>query len=113
MITILALVLRRADLSRAQFREYYDVQHRRLFQEITPPSVMSGITRYVQHHAVQRSSPDTESPWDCITEMTFVDRDAMRRWGVWYQGEDGRALRDDELAFMQRERTTILLTEPQ
>lgn len=112
MISIQALLVRRADLTRDEFREYYDVHHRRLFLEATPPDVMAGIERYVQHHAIARSSPQDESPWDCITEMTFTDHAAMRRWGVWYEGDDGRVLRDDELRFMDNGRRLIIITEP-
>ena len=112
MISIQALLVRRSDLTREQFREYYDVRHRRLFLEVTPPDVLAGIARYVQHHAVPRSSPDDESPWDCITEMTFTDYQAMRRWGLWYESDDGRTLREDELRFMDNGKRIIVLTEP-
>lgn len=112
MITILALLVRRADLTRAQFRAYYDERHRALFERATPPDVRAGITRYVQNHAVERSSAATESPWDCITEMTFVDADAMRRWGVWYDSAEGRVLREDERAFMDTAQRRIIITEP-
>ena len=112
MISIHALLVRRADLTREQFREHYDVQHRRLFLGVTPPEVMAGIERYVQHHAARRSSPTDESPWDCITEMTFKDHEAMRRWGIWYESDEGRALREDELRFMDSSRRLIVITEP-
>jgi hypothetical protein len=112
VISIQALLVRRADLTREEFRDYYDVRHRRLFLAATPPDVMAGIERYVQHHAMARSSPQDESPWDCITEMTFTDYAAMRRWGVWYEGDDGRVLRDDELRFMDNGRRLIIITEP-
>jgi hypothetical protein len=112
VISIQALLVRRADLTRTQFREHYDGRHRRLFQEVTPPEVMAGIHRYVQHHATVRSSPEDESPWDCITEMTFADREAMRRWGIWYDSDDGQVLRDDELRFMDNSKRLIIITEP-
>jgi len=112
VISIQALLVRRRDLTREQFRDYYDVHHRRLFLEVTPPDVMAGIARYVQHHATVRSSPADESPWDCITEMTFTDHRAMRRWGLWYDSAEGRVLRDDELRFMDNSKRVIIITEP-
>jgi EthD domain len=81
-ITIRALLVPRAGLSRAEFRAYYDTAHRALFERITRPDVRIGIIRYMQHHAAERSSPAAESSWDCITEMSFADVEAMRRWGV-------------------------------
>jgi len=112
VITIHALLVRRADLSRAQFRAYYDNQHRALFERVTPPGVRAGIVRYVQHHAVERSAAEQDSPWDCITEMGFADAAALRSWGVWYAGDGGAVLRDDELNFMDNSRRRIVLTEP-
>jgi EthD domain len=111
-ITVHALLVRRAGLRRAEFRAYYDTTHRALFERVTPPDVRAGIICYVQHHAVERSSPAAESPWDCITEMSFADAGAMRRWGVWYDSDDGAVLRDDELKFMDNSKRLIVLTEP-
>jgi hypothetical protein len=112
MITIHALLVRRGDLSRAEFRAYYDGQHRALFERVTPADVRAGIIRYVQHHAIERTSSADESPWDCITEMSFVDARAMRDWGTWYDSDDGAVLRDDELNFMDNSRRRIVLTDP-
>ena len=112
MITILALLVRRADLTRAEFRDYYDVHHRALFRAVTPSDVQAGIARYVQHHAVTRSSAEAESPYDCITEMTFVDRTALRAWGIWYDSDEGGVLREDERKFIDRDKRTIMLAEP-
>jgi hypothetical protein len=112
VITIHALLVRRADLTRAEFRQYYDGTHRALFEKVTPPDVRDGIVRYVQHHAVERSSSAAESPWDCITEMGFADAASMRRWGVWYDGDEGAVLRADELEFMDNSKRLIVLTEP-
>jgi hypothetical protein len=64
------------------------------------------------HVDTARSSPEDESPWDCITEMTFTDHQAMRRWGVWYDSDDGQVLRDDELRFMDNSKRLIIITEP-
>lgn len=112
MITIHALLVRRADLSRREFRAYYHEKHRALFERETPPEVRAGIVRYIQHHALERSSPDDESPWDCITEMAFADAAALRSWGVWYDSDYSAALRADELRFMDIARRRIVLTEP-
>jgi hypothetical protein len=112
VITIHALLVRRPDLSRAQFRAYYDGKHRALFERVAPPEVRAGIVRYVQHHAVERSSPEHDAPWDCITEMGFSDAAALRSWGVWYDSDGGAVLRADELNFMDNSRRLIVLTEP-
>jgi EthD domain len=112
VITIHALLVRRDDLSRAQFRAYYDGHHRALFERVTPPDVRAGIVSYVQHHAVERSSAEDDAPWDCITEMAFADASALRNWGVWYSSDDGAILRDDELNFMDNSRRRIVLTAP-
>ena len=112
MITIHALLVRRADLTRAQFRAYYDERHRALFERVTPPEVRAGITRYVQHHACERTSAADESPWDCITEMGFGDAAALRAWGLWYDSPAGAVLREDERNFMDNDQRRIVLTEP-
>ena len=112
MITIHALLVRRADLTRAQFRSYYDERHRALFERVTPPEVRAGIARYVQHHALERTAEANESPWDCITEMGFADAVALRAWGVWYESPAGAVLRADELNFLDNDKRRIVLTEP-
>ena len=111
-VTIHALLVRREDLTRAEFRAYYDEQHRALFERVTPPEVRAGIVRYVQHHALERSSAADESAWDCITEMGFADAAALRAWGVWYDSDEGALLREDELRFMDNSKRRIVLTEP-
>jgi hypothetical protein len=111
-MTILALLVRHERLTRAEFREYYDVHHRALFRSVTPPTVQAGIVRYVQNHAVERSRASDASPYDCITEMTFRDQAAMRAWGMWYESDDGRVLREDELTFMDNAQRRIILCEP-
>jgi EthD domain len=111
-VKILALLKRRPDLSLAEFRKYYDESHRRLFETVTPPDIRGGITRYVQNHAAPRTDPGSASPWDCITEMEFDDRDALRKWGRWYASADGRVLRDDEEKFIDTSQRVIILADP-
>ena len=111
MVTIVALIKRRADVSLEEFCEYYEHQHAPLFQRSIPPEVADVIVRYVQHHALQLGSATTEPAYDCVTEIGFADLDGVRLWSDWYLGEGGAILRDDEERFMDPRQRVVIVTE--
>ena len=69
MIKIVALIKRRSDVTREEFREYYEYRHAPLFHRAIPAEVAGAIRHYVQNHALQLGRGSTEAPFDCVTEV--------------------------------------------
>ena len=109
MIKVVAAFKRNPERTMEEFSAYYFEHHPALFRGETPPEVMAGIPHYVQNHALSLGSGDP--PYDCVTEIGFVDLDALAAWNAWYFGEGGRALRDDEDHFMDKRSRVIVVTE--
>ncbi|MFN8028414.1 MAG: EthD domain-containing protein [Acidimicrobiia bacterium] len=106
---IVALIVRRADLTPAEFRAHYELQHAPLFHRAIPERVADAIVWYSQDHAVAlgRGAP----AYDCVTEIGFADLDGVRTWSDWYLGPGGQVLRDDEERFMDLDRRVVVVTE--
>jgi hypothetical protein len=111
VIKIVALIKRRADLTRDEFSAYYEHRHAPLFHRTIPADVASAITRYVQNHAITLGRGNSESAFDCVTEIGFRDLAGFQLWNRWYLGDDGQVLRDDERNFMDVEHRVVVVTE--
>ena len=111
MIKVVAFFKRNPEMTMADFSKYYFEHHAALFRARTPPEVWDGIVHYAQNHAIQLGARGSEPPYDCVTEIGFADIDALERWNVWYFGDEGAALRDDELRFMDKTTRVIVVTE--
>ncbi len=111
MIKIVALIKRRSDVTREEFREYYEHRHAPLFHRAIPAEVAGVIRRYVQNHALQLGRGSTEAPFDCVTEIGFDDIAGMELWTTWYLGEAGKVLRDDEESFMDPRQRVVIVTD--
>ncbi|ADP83332.1 EthD domain-containing protein [Pseudofrankia inefficax] len=111
MIKIVALIKRRPDLTREQFRDYYEHRHAPLFHRVIPDEVATAIVHYVQNHAVTLGRGSTDTLYDCVTEIGFVDRDQLAVWNRWYLGDDGKVLRDDEENFMDKDKRIVIVAD--
>lgn len=109
-VTVIATLKRKPGLSLEEFEAYYFERHAPLAAEVIPPDVASGITRYVQNHALRHGSCSAELPFDCVTEIGFRDMAALRRWVGWYDGPGGKVLRDDEEHFMDVAARQVVVT---
>jgi uncharacterized protein (TIGR02118 family) len=95
VIRTLALIKRRADLDRDAFREHYEETHVPLARPL-----LSGLVRYVRYHVV--AEPLGELGHDVLTAFWYRDVDAARGVLETMEGEAGRAVREDELTFMDK-----------
>ncbi len=95
MIRTLALIKRRADLDRDAFREHYEGTHVPLARPL-----LSGLVRYVRYHVM--AEPLGELGHDVLTAFWYRDADAAGRVLEVMNGEAGRAVREDELTFMEK-----------
>jgi hypothetical protein len=87
----LALMPRRPDLTRGQFRDYYETRH-------TPLALRYfRFRKYVRNHLM--TAPDIG--FDCISE--FWPRDLAKTYAL-MQGEVGERMREDERQFTDQPR---------
>jgi hypothetical protein len=100
MLKVMTLFLRRPDLSRRQFRDYYEGHHVAMG---LAANKYFGFTKYVRNHVVgARTSPPARAfpEFDCFSEYTFRDVDAAVEAQKFMLTPDGKALADDELNFL-------------
>lgn len=100
MFKVMALLTKRADISRADLIEHYEQHHVPLILGLAPAPVV-----YKRNYTVL----DGDGP-DIVTELGFPDRDAYRAWvAVMYEPASGVA--EDEETFLDRSRTVSYVVE--
>jgi hypothetical protein len=108
LIKIVALVVKRDDLTAEAFRSYYEHHHAPLIESLSP-TVAAYHRSYVDHSSLWTSTRGTtELGIDAITELWFPDaaayavqEEVMRRPDV------RRRVAEDEAQFMRRDLTRI------
>ena len=107
MIKIVALVVKRDDLTAEAFRSYYEQRHAPLILSVSP-TVAAYHRNYVDHASIWNAGGASELGIDAITELWFSDaaayavqEEAMRRPDV------RRRVAEDEAQFMRRDLTRI------
>jgi len=105
MIKTIAMIKRKADMSREEFVKHYEEVHAPLALKHLPM-----IKRYVRNHVVEL--PGMEGPdFDCVTELWLDSvEDAMKLF-EFVQSDEGRVIRDDEEKFLDRERIVFFLVD--
>jgi len=97
----LALIARRRDIDRAEFREHYEEIH----APLAVRTLLEGTTRYVRHHL--REELFGRPAFDVVTAFWYRDANAaleiMRRT----ETPAGEAIRRDELTFMDKPANTF------
>ena len=89
------MFVRRRDLSRKQFRDYYEGHHVKLAMEHVAEF---GFHKYVRNHVV---GPDgTEPGFDCLTEFFFESAERAASSAGFMQTSEGRIFAEDELNFL-------------
>lgn len=109
-ITLIATLKRKPGLTLQEFADHYFERHAALAAAVIPREVAEGITRYVQNHALALGRGDADLPFDCVTEIGFCNMKSLRRWVEWYEGPEGKVLRDDEALFMDVSARRVLVT---
>jgi hypothetical protein len=97
----LALIARRPDLSRAEFRDHYEEVH----APLAVRTLLEGTTRYVRHHL---RDPLFGSPaFDVVTAFWYRDAAAAGEIMRLTETPAGEAIRRDELTFMDKPANTF------
>lgn len=101
MIKNLGLIPRRADLSRAAFREHYETRHAPLALRY-----LRTFRRYVRNHVVEATPADP--PFDALSEFWYDDERDIESVVAFLTSPAGEVLREDEARFMDRTAIRII-----
>jgi len=105
MIKTIAMIKRKADMSREEFVKHYEEVHAPLALKHLPM-----IKRYVRNHVVEL--PGMEGPdFDCVTELWLDSLEDAMKLFEFVQSDEGRVIRDDEEKFLDRERIVFFLVD--
>jgi uncharacterized protein (TIGR02118 family) len=96
MIRSIAFIQRRPDLSRGEFRRYYEENH----APFARPQ-LAGLRHYVRNHVLAEQAVAAVE-FDAISEFEYVDRAALDALLAFLDGPAGDAIREDESQFMHK-----------
>ncbi len=96
-LKVIALLARRPDISRAEFRSHYEEQHVPLARE-----VFEGWPGYVRNH-IDRVYPPGDLDFDVVTLFWYRDEAQFRDTVTLLNGPQGAVIREDERRFMGKE----------
>lgn len=97
----LALIARRPDLSRAEFRDHYEQVH----APLAVRTLLEGTTRYVRHHLTE--TVFGQPAFDVVTAFWYRDAAAAAEIMRRTETPAGAAIRSDELTFMNKPANTF------
>jgi uncharacterized protein (TIGR02118 family) len=105
MLKVIALIKRRADLSRAEFRRHYE--------EIHVPLALRHIDqfrKYVRNH-MTAEVVGGPAGFDCLTELWYADQTALQHVLAYLQSAAAEPIRRDELSFMAKQENVFFSVE--
>src|SRR5262245_19948594 len=97
----LALIARRPDLTRGDFRDHYEEIH----APLAVRTLLEGTTRYVRHHL--RDELFGRPAFDVVTAFWYRDAAAAAEILRRTETPAGDAIREDELTFMDKPANTF------
>ncbi|WP_305094744.1 EthD domain-containing protein [Prescottella sp. R16] len=111
MITAVALLARRPDLSYEQFVDYYENNHAKLIRSLLPQ--IRGYRRNYLDHGSRIGADGIGAPgFDVISEFVFDDRAAYDDMLATHARPDVKAaIEADEENFLDRTRTRMYLVD--
>jgi uncharacterized protein (TIGR02118 family) len=100
MLKVMTLFLKRPDMTRQQFRDYYEDHHVAMG---LAANKHFGFVKYVRNHTVGAHTTPPAQPFlefDCFSEYTFPDVAKAVEAQKFMLTEEGKALAQDELNFL-------------
>ena len=101
MIRTLALIVRRPDVSRREFRDHYEEIHAPLALPF-----MTGLQHYLRNHVAEALSGPAPG-FDVMTEFGYARAEDVEHIVGILESPDGEPIRRDELTFMDTQRNTF------
>ncbi|MBX9885412.1 MAG: EthD domain-containing protein [Novosphingobium sp.] len=107
-VTILTLLKRRADMSKADFIAYYETHHRLIGEKVLGPWAI----RYERKHLHPIDGSDVEHDFDVAMEIEFPDEAAMAEcFAAMADPETRREITEDEERLFERPRMRVYRTQ--
>jgi hypothetical protein len=100
MLKVMTLFVKRRDMTRRQFRDYYEGHHVAMG---LAANKYFRFTKYVRNHVLSAAPSPPAQPFteiDCFSEYTFQDVNAAVEAQKYMLTPGGKALADDELNFL-------------
>lgn len=107
MVKIIALIKRRADLSRSEFRRHYEEIHAPLALRH-----LDQMSAYVRNH-VSGELVGGPAGFDCLSEFWYVDQAALKRLLAYLESDAAEPILRDELSFMSKAENVFFPVEEQ
>jgi uncharacterized protein (TIGR02118 family) len=105
MVKEIVFIKRKQGLSREKFYRHYEEVHTPLVVKYFPT-----IKRYVRNYII--AALGTEEPdFDCITEVWYDSMEGFQALSDAYGSETGKAVREDERNFMDRNKMRVFLVD--
>ncbi|MBT4364112.1 MAG: EthD domain-containing protein [Desulfobacterales bacterium] len=105
MVKTIALIKKKAGISREEFIMYYEEVHAPLALKHLPM-----IKKYTRNHIFK--NPAIEGPdFDCITELWLDSNADVKKLLNFVQSDAGKVIRDDEEKFLDRENTKFIMVD--
>ena len=105
MVKTIALIKRKAGISKEEFVKHYEEVHAPLALKHLPM-----IKKYIRNHIFE--NPGSEGlGFDCITELWLDSNADVKKLLEFVQSDAGKVIRDDEDKFLDRENTKFIMVE--
>lgn len=107
-VTVLTLLKRRADMSKADFIAYYETHHRLIGEKVLGPWAI----RYERKHLHPLDGSDVNHDFDVAMEIEFADEAAMAAcFAALAEPETRREITEDEERLFERPRMRVYRVE--
>ena len=105
MVKTIALIKRKAGISKEEFVKHYEEVHAPLALKHIPM-----IKKYIRNHIFENTG--SEGPgFDCITELWLDSNADVKKLLEFVQSDAGKVIRDDEEKFLDRENTKFIMVD--
>lgn len=107
----IALLKRKAGLTRQQFIDYYENNHAPLIVRLTP-GIKAYHRNFIDWNGVFEAADGSDINFDSVTELWFEDREAYdAAMAVWTRPDVAQAIADDEENVFDRSKTRMFVVD--
>ncbi len=108
MLKLVCLLKRKNGITPEEFSKHWFGVHADIAKKVMPDTVR--VRKYFQNHVV-RLGQDEEPPCDGVVEFCIEGMDSLMAWMTFYSTNEGAAIRDDEVKFIDVDKMVVAITE--
>jgi len=111
MFKSIALLKKKAGLTRQQFIDYYENNHAPLIVRLTP-GIRAYHRNFIDWNGMFEAADGSETNFDCVTEVWFDDRAAYEKaMAVLTSPDVAKQIADDEEHVFDRSKTRMFVVD--